>query len=52
MNYKVEDNKNMDRNQILENYKSTFSKIASEGNNLIKTNNYNIIQFYGIIFAI
>jgi len=52
MNYKVEDNKkNMDRNQILENYKSTFSKIASEGNNLIKTNSYNIIQFYGIIFC-
>lgn len=52
MNYKAEDNKkNMDRNKILENYNSYFCKIASEANNLIKTNNYNTIHFYGIILC-
>jgi len=52
--YNVEDNeKNMDRNKKLENYNSHFCRIASEVNNLIKTNNYNYntIQFYGIIFC-
>ena len=41
----------MDRNKNLQKYISNFSNISSEANNLIKSNNYDPIQFYGIILS-
>ena len=44
-------NKNMDRNEDLEQYKKIFHQIASEAGILIKNNGYDSIQFYAIILC-
>ena len=41
----------MDRKTYLSNYTSQFNKIVSEADKLIKENDYNLIQFYGIILC-
>jgi hypothetical protein len=43
--------KNMDRKSYMKNYKSEFKTIISEADELIKKNNYNTIEFYGIILC-
>ena len=42
---------NLKRKESLNNYISTFSNIASEADNLIQSNGYNSVQFYGIILC-
>ena len=50
MNNKTKENeKNMDRSKDLEDYTEIFNQISSEADNLIKDNDYDPIQFYGII---
>ena len=52
MNKNPKDNeKNMDRKSYLKEYKSKFNTIISEVDKLINENNYNKIQFYGIILC-
>ena len=52
MNNNTKDNqKNMDRNKDLEQYINIFENITSEADNLININNYESIQFYGIILC-
>ena len=52
MNNKPKDNeKIMDRDKDLEQYIKIFGDISSEADNLIKSNNYDPIQFYGIILC-
>jgi hypothetical protein len=49
MNENPKDNeKNMDRKSFLKDYTSKFKLIISE-DEIIKNNNYNLIEFYGII---
>ena len=51
-NENPEDNeKNMDRQLILKDYISEFNSIISEADILIKNNNYNSIDFYGIVLC-
>ena len=52
-NKKKDNEKNLDRKSYLgeDKYKSEFETIKSEADNLIKNNNYNAIQFYGIILS-
>ena len=52
MNTNPKDNeKNMDRKPYLKDFSSKFDEIISEADTLIKNNNYNIIEFYGIILS-
>ena len=52
MNKNKKDNdKNMDRKEYLNEYKSEFNEIKSEADKLIATNNYDPILFYGIILC-
>ena len=52
MNNKTKDNEqNIDRNKDLDKYIQNFNDISSEANNLINSNNYDPIQFYGIILC-
>ena len=52
MNDKPKDSeKNMDRKKELEQYIDIFKDISSEADNLIKSNEYNPIQFYAIILC-
>ena len=51
MNENPKDNeKNMDRKSFLKDYTSKFKLIISE-DEIIKNNNYNLIEFYGIILC-
>jgi hypothetical protein len=43
--------KNMDRKPILKDYTSKFKSIISEADTVIETNNYNLIEFYGIVLC-
>ena len=43
--------KNMDRKTFLKYYTEIFKSIISEADELIKNNNYNLIEFYGIILC-
>ncbi len=50
MNKNQKDNqKNMDRKSYLKNYKSEFNTIKCQADKLIDNNNYNTIEFYGIL---
>ena len=52
MNSNKKDNeKNMDRKKYLDKYKSKFEGIINEADQLINSNKYNRIQFYGIILC-
>ena len=51
INKDKKNDKNLDRKESLNDYISTFSNISSEADNLIKNNNYNDIQFYGILLC-
>lgn len=51
MNENTPDVKNMDRKPYLKDYTTIIGKIASEADEIIKTNNYNPIEFYGIILS-
>ena len=52
MNIKIkEKEKNLEKNKDLENYNKNFNQISSEADKLIKTNDYDPIQFYGIILC-
>ena len=52
MNNKPKDNeKNIDRNKDLEQYIKNFKEISSESDDLIKNNEYESQQFYGIILC-
>ena len=52
MNENQKDNeKNMDGKPFLKEYISKFKSILSEAEEIIKNNNYNFIEFYGIIFC-
>ena len=52
MNKNLEDNKrNMDRDLYLKEYISEINTIKSEAEKLINYNNYNSIEFYGIILC-
>ena len=52
MNENQKDNeKNMDGKPFLKEYISKFKSILSEADEIIKNNNYNFIEFYGIIFC-
>ena len=52
MNIKPKDNeKNMDRNKELEQYIYIFRDISSEADNIIESNGYDPIHFYGIILC-
>ena len=46
-----ENAKNMDRSNILKNYTSIFKEIKSEADKIIETNDYNFVEFYGIILS-
>ena len=49
---KPKDNeKNMDRKSYLKDYTSIFDDIQSEAEELIKSNGYNTVNFYGIILC-
>ena len=51
-NIKIKDNSyNKDRKKDLEQYKKNFGQISSEADNIIKSNGYDSIQFYGIILS-
>ena len=43
--------KNMDRKKCLKDFISKFNSIKSEADKIIEKNNYNPIEFYGIIFC-
>ena len=43
--------KNMDRKPFLKDYTSKFKSIISEADTIIENNNYNIIDFYGIVLS-
>ena len=43
--------KNMDRKECLKDYSSKFNSIKSEAEEIIKNNNYDPIQFYGILLC-
>ena len=43
--------KNMDRKKFLKDYLSKFKSIKSEADKIIENNNYNAIEFYGIILC-
>ena len=43
--------KNADRKECLKGYKSSFISIESEADKIIEINNYNPIEFYGIILC-
>jgi len=52
MNENPKDNeKNMDRKSCLKDCASVFKKIVSEANHLIENNEYNPIDYYGIILC-
>ena len=52
MNKNQEDNqKNMDRKSYLKKYISEFNTIKCQADKLIDNNNYNIIEFYGILLC-
>ena len=52
MNSKTKENeKNMDRSKDLEQYVKTFKEISSLADNLIESNDYDPIQFYGILLS-
>ena len=52
MNNNTNDNeKNMERSKDLEKYIDIFKDISSEADNLINNNDYDAIQFYGIILC-
>ena len=52
MNDTPKDNeKNMDRKSFLKNYKSDFNSISSEAEKILVNNNYESIEFYGIILS-
>ena len=52
MNNKAKNHeKNMNRNKDLEKYIDIFKDISSEADNLIKNNDYDPINFYGIILC-
>ena len=46
-----ENAKNMDKSALLKDYTSKFKEIKSEAEKLIETNNYNFVEFYGIILC-
>ena len=43
--------KNMDRKSFLKDYSSKFKSIKSEADTIIENNNYNFIEFYGIVLC-
>ena len=43
--------KNMDRKPFLKDYTSKFKTIISEADTIIENNNYNLIDFYGIVLS-
>ena len=52
MNGNPKDNeKNMDRKSYLKDYSSIFKQIRSEADQLISSNEYNTVDYYGIIFC-
>ena len=52
INQNPKDNeKNLDRKPFLKEYISKFKSIISEADEIIKNNNYNFIEFYGIILC-
>ena len=46
-----ENEKNMDRKSLLKTYKSDLNAIASEAEKLLANNNYESIEFYGIVLS-
>ena len=46
-----ENEKNMDRKSFLKKYTSDFNKIITEADKLVSNNNYESIEFYGIILC-
>jgi hypothetical protein len=51
INKDIKNEKIMDKNEGLKHYISTFSNISSQAENLIENNDYDIVQFYGIILC-
>jgi len=52
MNLNPKDNeKNMDRKSFLKDYESKFREILSESDKIIEQNNYNPIEFYGLLLC-
>ena len=43
--------KNMDRKPILKDYTSKFKSIISEADSLIESNQYSLMEFYGIVLS-
>lgn len=53
MNEIQKDNeKNLDRKSFLKDYRANFESIVFEADTLIKNNNYNLVEFYGIILKL
>ena len=50
-NNKADNEKIIDRKEYLKNYTSKFNEILLEADKLINNNNYDIIDFYGIILS-
>ena len=48
---KINDKKHMDRKEILKNYQATFSKLCDDADSIIKKNEYNPVDFKGIILC-
>ena len=51
MNENDQDERNLDRKDYLKDYSTIFEKITSEADEIIKTNDYNSVEFYGIILS-
>ena len=52
MNDNSKDNeKNMDRKSYLKDFSSKFGELSSKAEQIIKENNYNTIEFYGIVLC-
>ena len=51
MNENAQVEKNLDRKDYLRDYSTIFEKIASEADEIIKSNNYDSVEFYGIILS-
>ena len=54
MNIKIKENENekcIEKSQYLKQYKKDINQISLEADDLIKSNSYDTIQFYGIIFC-
>ena len=51
MNNEKKNDKNLDRNKDIEQYKNIFYQISLEADNIIENNGYDPIQLYGIILC-